>query len=184
MEKNNIFSIIIEIPKGSKNKYEYDFKTKRFILDRVLYGANFYPGEYGFIEKTLDWDGDPLDVISLSTYPTITGCQINVRILGTIDMIDNGEIDTKLISVIANDPRFDHIKKLKDIPLAIKNEIENFFLQYKILQKKEVKINGWSEIDKALKEIKECKKRYLKYKKILKTKGKDEIKKIWKNKFK
>ncbi|WP_425377867.1 inorganic diphosphatase [Spiroplasma endosymbiont of Polydrusus pterygomalis] len=180
MRKNNVLPIVVEIPKGSSNKYEYDFKTERIILDRVLYGANFYPGEYGFIENTLDWDGDPLDVISLITYPTVPGCQINVRILGTINMIDNGEIDTKLMAVVADDPRFNHIQTLEDVPQAIRDEIENFFLQYKALQKKEIKINGWSGLDQALKEIKECQDRYLKYKDILDTKGKDAVIKIWK----
>ena len=182
MSKNNVLPIIVEIPKGSGHKYEYDLKTGRIVLDRVLYGANFYPGVYGFIENTLDWDGDPLDVISLSTYPTIPGCQINVRILGTINMIDNGEIDTKLMAVMADDPRFNHIQTLEDVPLAIRNEIETFFLQYKTLQKKEVKINGWSGLDQALKEIKECQERYLEYKDILETKGKDAVMKIWKEK--
>ncbi|WP_374696752.1 inorganic diphosphatase [Spiroplasma endosymbiont of Polydrusus formosus] len=182
MNKNNILPIVVEIPKGSSNKYEYDLKTGRIILDRVLYGANFYPGEYGFVENTLDWDGDPIDVISLITYPTVSGCQINVRILGTINMIDNGKIDTKLMAVIADDPRFNHIQTLEDVPQVIRDEIENFFLQYKSLQKKEVKINGWSGLDQALKEIKECQDRYLEYKDILDTKGKDAVMKIWKEK--
>ncbi|WHQ36687.1 inorganic diphosphatase [Spiroplasma sp. SV19] len=182
MSKNNVLPIIVEIPKGSSNKYEYDLKTGRILLDRVLYGANFYPGEYGFIENTLDWDGDPLDVISLITYPTIPGCQINVRILGTINMIDNGEIDTKLMAVVADDPRFNHIQTLEDVPQHLRDEIENFFLQYKALQKKEVKIHGWSGLDQALKEIKECQERYIEYKDLLETKGKDAVMQIWKEK--
>ncbi|AHF60876.1 inorganic diphosphatase [Spiroplasma mirum ATCC 29335] len=182
MSKNNVLRIIVEIPKGSSNKYEYDSQTGRIILDRVLYGANFYPGEYGFIENTLDWDGDPLDVISLITYPTVPGCQINVRVLGTINMIDSGEIDTKLFGVVDSDPRFKHYQTLADVPQHLRDEIENFFLQYKALQKKEVRINGWSGVDQALKEIKECQDRYLEYKTILETEGKEKVMQIWKEK--
>lgn len=183
MAKNNIISAIIEIPKGSSNKYEMDEKTGRVKLDRVLYGANFYPGEYGMIENTLDWDGDPLDVISLATYPTLPGVEVNVRILGTIRMVDNGEIDTKLFGVLANDPRFDTYQKLNDVPQHLKDEIENFFLQYKQLQKKTVKINGWGNEEEAFKEIEECQERFEKYKEKLNTEGgREEILKEWKAK--
>ncbi len=180
--KNLIISFVVEIPKGSSNKYEYDNQINKIKLDRVLYGANFYPGEYGFIEKTLDWDGDPLDVISLATFPTIPGCVVKAKVLGTIRMIDAGEIDTKLFAVFYDDPRFEHIKSLNDVPNHIKKEIENFFLQYKILQNKKVVINGWGSIKEAEKEINECRKRYEEYKDILNSKGIKEVKKIWKEK--
>ncbi|ASP28579.1 inorganic pyrophosphatase [Spiroplasma corruscae] len=181
--KKNIINVIIENPKGSTNKFEYDVLTKSITLDRVLYGANFYPGEYGFIDETLDWDGDPLDVISLATYPTFPGVQVRVRILGSIRMIDNGEIDTKLFGVFNDDPRFNGYETLKDVPQHLKDEIENFFLQYKALQNKEVKINGWGDIDEALKEVEECKERYLEYKdRYLQPGGREEILKEWKEK--
>lgn len=181
--KNNVIEMIVEIPKGSSNKYEYDLKTKSISLDRVLYGANFYPGEYGFIDDTLDWDGDPLDVISLVTYPTMPGVKVKVRILGTIKMIDAGEIDTKLFGVFNDDPRFESYQKLENVPQHLKNEIENFFLQYKALQKKEVRIEGWGDLDHAINEIKECKERFLEYKdRYLKDGGKEEILAEWKSK--
>ncbi|WP_338971709.1 inorganic diphosphatase [Spiroplasma endosymbiont of Panorpa germanica] len=180
---NNVIEMIVEIPKGSSNKYEYDSLTKRISLDRVLYGANFYPGEYGFIENTLDWDGDPLDVISLVTYPTLPGVAVKVRILGSIKMIDNGEIDTKLFGVFNDDPRFNSYQKLSDVPQHLKDEIENFFLQYKALQKKSVRIDGWGDLAHAQKEIKECQERYKKYEKQLaKPNGKEEIMAEWKAK--
>ncbi len=183
MSRNNIIlPFIVEIPKGSTNKYEYDLKHKTIKLDRVLYGANFYPGEYGFIENTLDWDGDPLDIICINTYPTIPGCRVIARVLGSIDLIDSGEIDTKLVGVFNDDPRLDHIQTLNDIPEHIKKEINNFFLQYKTLQNKKVVINGWQNINIAIKEIEECKKRYEEYKEILNSKGIAEVKKIWKAK--
>lgn len=179
MDKNNIISMIVEIPKGNSNKYEYNDTKKRIILDRVLYGANFFPGEYGFIENTLDWDGDPLDIISLITYPTIPGCEINVRILGAIKMIDDGQIDTKIIGVINVDPRWDNIQKLDDVPKHLLKEIKNFFLQYKILQKKTVIIKGFCNLEETLKEIQECKYRYIEYKNILEKKGKNKLIELW-----
>ncbi|AHI53659.1 inorganic pyrophosphatase [Spiroplasma sabaudiense Ar-1343] len=180
---NNVIEMIVEIPKGSSNKYEYDVNTGKIALDRVLYGANFYPGEYGFIQNTLDWDGDPLDVISLVTYPTLPGVAVNIRILGSIKMIDNGEIDTKLFGVFHDDPRFDTYKNLEDVPQHLRDEIENFFLQYKALQKKSVRIDGWGDLNHALNEIKECKERFKKYEKQLATpNGKNEIIAEWKAK--
>ena len=142
INNDNIIPMIVEIPKGSTNKQEINEITGKVVLDRVLYGANFYPGEYGMVENTLDWDGDPLDVISLCTYPTLPGVQVNVRILGAIKMIDAGEIDTKLFGVFNDDPRFNSYQNLKDVPEHLKNEITNFFLQYKALQNKTVRIDG------------------------------------------
>ncbi len=183
MMEKNVIKMIVEIPKGSSNKYEYDINTNEISLDRVLYGANFYPGEYGFVPETLDWDGDPLDVISLVTYPTLPGVGVNVRILGSIKMIDAGEIDTKLFGVFADDRRFDSYKKIEDVPQHLKDEIENFFLQYKALQKKEVKINGWGSANEAMNELKECKERYIQYKdRYSKPGGKEEIMAEWKQK--
>ncbi len=173
---NKIYKMIVEIPKGCSNKYEYDIIENKLKLDRVLYGANFYPGEYGFIDKTLDWDGDPLDIISMITYPTLPGCEIKVRVLGTIKMIDNGEIDTKLFGVVNDDPRFDHIQSLNDVPEHIKKEVINFFTSYKALQNnKKVEINGWGDIKEAEKEVAECRERYEKYIDILKTEGKKAL---------
>lgn len=183
MNKNNIIPMIVEIPKGSSNKYEVDGNTGRIKLDRVLFGANFYPGEYGMVENTLDWDGDPLDVISLATYPTMPGIEVNVRILGSIKMIDAGEIDTKLFGVFADDPRFTDYKKLTDVPQHLRDEIENFFLQYKALQKKTVVINGWGNEQHAFKELKECQERYQKYQdRLTQPNGKAEIMAEWKAK--
>jgi len=171
--------MIVEIPKGSRNKYEVNEVTGRITLDRVLYGANFYPGEYGMVENTLDWDGDPLDVISLVTEPTLPGVQVNVRLLGSIKMIDNGEVDTKLFGVFADDPRFDTYKKLSDVPKHLRDEIENFFLQYKALQNKSVKINGWGNEKEALKELKECYERYDEYKERIQNGEKSQILEEW-----
>ncbi|WP_434334737.1 inorganic diphosphatase [Mycoplasma capricolum subsp. capricolum] len=180
--KNNVISMVVEIPKGSSNKYEVDEKTKRIKLDRVLYGANFYPGEYGMIENTLDWDGDPLDVISLCTYPTLPGVEVDIRILGSIKMVDAGEVDTKLFGVFNDDPRFKEYQTLNDVPKHYRDEIENFFLQYKALQNKVVKINGWGTLNEALEELEECKARFEEYKDRLAKGQKDQILAEWKEK--
>ncbi|ATZ16577.1 inorganic pyrophosphatase [Entomoplasma freundtii] len=183
MSKNNVIPMIVEIPKGSSNKYEVDGVTGRIKLDRVLFGANFYPGEYGMVEETLDWDGDPLDVISLATYPTFPGVSVNVRILGSIKMIDAGEIDTKLFGVFADDPRFKDFKSLNDVPQHYRDEIEDFFLQYKTLQKKHVEIHGWGDEKEAFEELKECRERYQNYKDRLNTpEGRESILAEWKAK--
>ena len=162
-----IVEAVIEIPKGSSNKYEYNALNHKIYLDRVLYGANFYPGEYGFVPNTLDWDGDPLDVISLSTYPTVPGCVVPIRILGTIRMIDDGSVDTKLVGVIANDPRFDFIKTIQDFPEHHLKEITDFFKNYKNLQEKEVLINGIGELEEAHDVLIECQQLYQKHKSLI-----------------
>lgn len=171
----NIVPAIIEITTGSSNKYEYDFKTNRLILDRVLYGANNYPAEYGCIENTLDWDGDPLDVMALATYPTIPGCQVNVRILGALEMIDGGDVDTKLFGVLADDPHFMHIKTLSDVPQHTLDKIKTFFIQYKALQKKVVSVKEWKDATWALAELEHCQELYQKYQPLLLKDGKDAL---------
>lgn len=175
INNNTIVQMVVEIPKWSSNKYEFDWKSKTMILDRVLYGANFYPGEYGYIPNTLDYDGDPLDIISLITYPTFPGCLVDVRILGTIKMIDGGEIDTKVFGVVASDPRFDDFKTLKDVPSHLRDEITNFFLQYKALQNKKVIIEGWGNQEHALKELQACKDMFIKYEKEMLELPKDQL---------
>jgi inorganic pyrophosphatase len=111
-------------------------------LDRVLFGSMFYSEEYGFISNTLDYDGDPLDAICITNYPTFPGCQIPIRIVGVLKMIDGGEVDDKILAVNAVDPRFESIQKLSDIGEGKLNEISNFFSRYKELEKKETIVEG------------------------------------------
>ena len=141
--------MIVEIPKGSINKYEYN--NGKLELDRVLSGAMHYPEEYGFFAKSL-YDGDPLDVICLTNYPTFPGCHLPVRIIGVLKMIDGGEEDDKILTVNAVDPRLQNINDLKDINQTKLNEINNFFLRYKELEKKEVIIQGFEGKEKAVPE--------------------------------
>lgn len=140
---------IIEINKGSKNKYEIDKATGLIALDRALHTAQDYPFDYGFVPQTLWEDGDALDVVVLTTYPLFPGVMVRVRPVAIMHMIDSGESDAKIIGVPAEDPRFDEVKDLSDVNKHTIKEIEHFFLTYKHLQKKEVTISGIEGKEKA-----------------------------------
>ena len=148
--------VTIEIPKNSNIKYEYDRKTNRIIVDRILHGATIYPQNYGFIENTLDWDGDELDVLVIADQSFIPGVQVPTRIIGAVEMIDSGDTDTKLIGVIDCDPRYSHIKKLSDISNHLLLEIEDFFQIYKRIQKKTITVKGFRDEEWAVEEFKTC----------------------------
>ena len=140
---NNIpheITVIIEINKGSKNKYELDKETGLIKLDRVMHTGQDYPFDYGFVPQTHWHDGDPLDVVLLTTYPLIPGILLDARPVGVMDMIDNGESDAKIIAVPVDDPRFKKIKDLSDVNPHTIEEIKHFFETYKQIQKKEVTI--------------------------------------------
>lgn len=137
-------NVLIEIPRGSRNKYELDKKTGRIKLDRVLYSSVAYPTDYGFIPDTHADDGDPLDVLVITRFPTFPGCMVEARPIALIDMIDTKEGDEKIIAVPENDPQFESWKELEDIPGALRNEINEFFKTYKNLEPgKFVEIQGW-----------------------------------------
>lgn len=161
---NNVVECIIEIPMGTKNKYEVNKETGRITLDRVLYSALTYPGEYGFIEDTLSEDGDPLDILVISSYPTFPGCVVKARVLGYLTVIDNSEHDEKVLAVVDNDPRFDEIVELSDLTDHQKAEIKDFFESYKKLQNIKVEIRNFHKKEEALKLIEKCKERYKKIK--------------------
>jgi inorganic pyrophosphatase len=158
-------NMVVDIPKDSKNKYEYNEKTGYFKLDRVLYSPLFFPFEYGFIPQTTSEDGDALDVALISTYSTFPGCVIKVRPIGVLLMQDESGIDNKIIAVPLEklDPRLKEIQKIEDLGEHLKKEIELFFADYKKLEKNKyesVKINGWAGKEKAEEIIKESIKRY------------------------
>lgn len=140
-EKSGI-NVIIEIPKGSKNKYEIDKKTGLIALDRAMHTAQDYPFDYGFVPQSLWHDGDALDVVVLTTYPLAPGILVRVRPVAVMHMVDGGEADEKIIGVPTEDPRFDSVKDLADVNPHTLKEIEHFFTTYKQIQKKEVVING------------------------------------------
>ncbi len=153
-------NVIVEIPKGSKNKYEIDKDTGLIALDRVTYTAQDYPFDYGFVPKTLWHDNDALDVVLLTTYPLFPGILVKARPVALMHMIDSGEADEKIIAVPVEDPRFDSIKDLADINKHTVKEIEHFFLTYKKLQNKEVSIGGFEGKDAAKSAFVESQKIY------------------------
>jgi inorganic pyrophosphatase len=145
---------VIEIPKGSRNKYEYDKDKETFILDRVLSSPFFYPGEYGIIPQTLYDDRDPMDILVLMEQPTFPGCVIESRPIGLLKMIDGGEQDDKILAVPVDDPKSNHIKNIEDLPESLLNEIVQFFQEYKRLEGKSTEVLGWEDYNEALKVVK------------------------------
>ena len=148
-------NVIIEINKGSKNKYEIDKETGLIALDRVAHTAQDFPFDYGFVPQTLWDDGDALDVVLLTTYPLLPGILVRVRPVAIMDMNDSGDSDAKVIAVPLDDPRFSDIIDLEDINKHTIKEIEHFYSTYKKLQNKEVKVLGF----KGKKEAEEAFKR-------------------------
>lgn len=157
---DNVVNALIEIPLGSKNKYELDEKTGRIVLDRVLYAAMIYPAEYGIIEQTLAPDGDPLDILVVCSEPTFPGCTVPARVLGYLEMTDNGKTDYKLISVVDCDPRYDDVHELEDLPSFVLKEIANFFANYKVLQNVPVEVGAYHGKADAIRIIAECREKF------------------------
>lgn len=158
--KNNVVDALIEIPLGSKNKYELDKSTGRIRLDRVLYAAMIYPAEYGIIENTLAPDGDPLDILVICSDPTFPGCIVPARVLGYLDMEDAGKLDYKLISVVDCDPRYGDVTELEHLSPFVLKEIENFFSNYKVLQGITVKVGSYHGKEEAVEIIAQCREAY------------------------
>lgn len=150
----------IEIPRGSRNKYEYDHERGVFKLDRVLYSSVHYPTDYGFLAGTLAGDGDPLDVLVVVDEPTFTGCHLRVQPIGTLLMFDEKGSDEKILGVPVDDPRFAHIQRLSDLPEHWKLEIANFFRTYKELQGVQTDVRDWHGVEDAWRVIAESVKRY------------------------
>lgn len=150
----------IEIPRGSRNKYEFDEETNTWHLDRVLYSSVHYPTDYGFVPDTLADDGDHLDICVLMTEPSFPGCTIMARPLGGLDMQDEKGEDFKLLAVPVNDPRFHHYRQLEQVGKHWLREIETFFATYKLLEGKETTIVGWFGLDYAKDQIEMSRNRY------------------------
>jgi inorganic pyrophosphatase len=152
--------VFVEVPMGSRNKYEWDFERQTLILDRMLFTAVRYPGDYGFIPETLALDGDHLDVIVILGEPTFPGCTIHTRVLGMLDMSDDKGDDEKILAVADHDPRWRDLNDLSDVPKHLLDEIAHFFAIYKDLEQKRVDIRGWRERDEAERVIAEARDRY------------------------
>jgi len=143
-------TMVVEIPRGSRNKYEADHATGEIFLDRMLFTATRYPADYGYIPGTLAEDGDPLDVLVLLEEPTFPGCRIRVRPVGIFLMEDQGAADHKIIAVPAGDPRWEEIRDVDDVPAHLRRELEHFFAVYKELEDKKTAVLGWMGAADAL----------------------------------
>ncbi len=158
---DGIVDIVVEIPAGSRNKYEYDHERHVIRLDRRLFTATAYPTDYGFVPETLALDGDPLDAMVLLADPTFPGCMVRMRVLGVFWMRDEKGPDAKLLGVLEHDPNWDHVVDLGDLPGHLLAEIEHFFTIYKDLEPgKTSYIGGFEGKAEALRELDECRERY------------------------
>lgn len=158
----NLMTVVVEIPRGSRNKYELNKRTGLFRLDRVLYSAVHYPGDYGFFPRTYAPDDDPLDALVMVNVPTFPGCSIDVRPIGIFRMRDKGETDEKVLCVPAHDPLYDGYADLTDVPGHFLREVEHFFAIYKDLEGGRVQTLGWEGVDAAHAAIDESVERYRK----------------------
>jgi inorganic pyrophosphatase len=147
---------LVEIPKGSRNKYEWDEELGAIKLDRFLFSSVVYPTDYGFIPDTCGEDGDPLDAMICVTEPTFPGCVIEVEVVALFRMSDDHGVDDKIICVPCNDPNWNTITALDELPDSLRNEIQHFFSIYKQPEGKEVEVDGWYSRDEALKTIDEA----------------------------
>ena len=154
------FDVLIEIPKGSRNKYEYDFVLHKIRFDRMLFSSMMYPGDYGFIPETLALDKDPLDVLVLGSEPTFPMCVMEVKAIGVFHMTDEKGPDEKIICVPVSDPIWNLLNDISDMNQHQVKEIEHFFQVYKDLEEKKVDVGGWGNAEEAIKIYDECVKRY------------------------
>jgi inorganic pyrophosphatase len=152
--------VVIEIPQGSRNKYEFDHATGVIRLDRVLHSSVHYPADYGFVPDTLSKDGDPLDVLVLTLDPTFPGCHVPARPIGVLRMIDDKGEDEKILAVPVGDPRFDDVHDLPNLHGHWLKEIENFFDTYKLLEEKCTELLGWSDAATARAVIEDAYRRH------------------------
>ena len=156
MDDADTLTVLVEIPKGSRNKYELDHATGRLMLDRMLFTSMQYPADYGFIEGTLGGDGDPLDALVFVGEPTFPGCRIRVRAVGMFRMSDEKGPDEKILCVPLRDPMWSQVERLGDLNENLLNEIEHFFQVYKQLEHKPVGTDGFADRDEAMRTVAEA----------------------------
>jgi inorganic pyrophosphatase len=148
---SDVIRCVVEIPKGSRNKYEYDPETGDIVLDRFLSSSVVYPTDYGFVPETLADDGDELDALICVSEPTFPGCVILCRTIGLFDMEDEAGLDSKLLCVPCGDPAWNPLQELDDLPQQLRAEITHFFMIYKELEPgKETNVKGWRDREAAL----------------------------------
>jgi len=154
--KPGLINVLIEIPAGSKNKYEFDKDMGAFALDRVLFSSVQYPYDYGFVPNTLADDGDPLDGMVLIDQPTFPGCVIAARPIGMLEMIDGGDRDEKILCVPVEDPRYAQVMSLADVAPHRLDEIAEFFRSYINIETETTEILGWQNVDKVKPLVQQC----------------------------
>lgn len=152
---------IVEIPKGRRSKFEVDKETGLIKLDRYLYSSSHYPGDYGFVPRTLAEDGDALDMLVMVNEPTFSGCLIETRVVGLFRMTDRGANDYKILGVPNTDPLFDEIRDLEDVPSHYLREVEHFFGTYKQLEGVNVLTQGWASKDAAIEQVQKAMEAYV-----------------------
>ncbi len=151
-----IVTAVIEIPEGSRAKYEIDKVSGLLKLDRVIYSSFHYPINYGFIPQSLGQDGDPLDILVLCSQSIAPLCLVEANVIGNMQMIDTGEMDDKIIAVAAKDPSVNHIKNVEELPPHFFNELKHYFEEYKVLENKKVEIDNFQDKATALKIIEDA----------------------------
>jgi len=151
---------LIEIPRGSRAKYEIDKESGLIKLDRVIYASMYYPLNYGFIPRTLGEDGDPLDIVVLTQVSVVPLCLIPSKVIGVMQMIDRGDADDKIIAVADQDPSVSHFTDVNDLPEYLVNELRHFFENYKTLEQKKVVVDNFQSREKAERVIIDCMERY------------------------
>jgi inorganic pyrophosphatase len=160
MTEPQTFVCVVEIPKGGRNKYEFDHELGGIKFDRLLMSAATYPTDYGYLRNTLAEDGDELDVLVLLTEPTFPGCLIEVKPIAVLEMADEEGVDNKVLCVPCQDPNWMDLEQLDDIPAQLRTEIEHFFSIYKEPEGKPVDVKGWRSRETALEVLAESRARY------------------------
>ncbi len=151
--------VLVEIPSGSRNKYEVDKETGAIVLDRMLFTSTRYPADYGYIEGTLGGDTDPLDALVFTGEPTFPGCRIRARPVGLFRMRDEKGADEKILCVPLRDPVWSHVQELDQLPAAVRAEVEHFFTVYGDLEEKKVGTEGFGDREEAVRVIEEARQR-------------------------
>lgn len=161
-EQENVVKSLIEIPKGSRVKYEMDKATGLIKMDRVLYSSVMYPANYGFIPQTLDGDGDPLDILVICSEKVVPLCLVTAKIIGYMHMVDSGQTDRKIIAVAQHDIAVNFMNEIAELPPHTMIEIKRFFEDYKALENKSVTIDDFGDAKAAIQVVKECMENYKK----------------------
>jgi inorganic pyrophosphatase len=151
---------IVEIPRGSRNKYEFDAEFGAIKLDRLLFSSVAYPTDYGYVPETLAKDGDPLDVMIVVSDATFPGCRIEGKLIALFRTHDDAGQDDKLLCVPRNDPNWSHMERLEDIPEQLRDEISHFFSIYKQPEGKHVMVDGWFEVEEARAVLEDSRRRF------------------------